>query len=90
MKAIYKYCLDPIVEQTIDLPIGAEIISAQVQRGITGENICVWAIVDTKAKKKPFKFYIAGTGHEPPTNKKFIGTVQMMGGSLVLHIFVED
>lgn len=84
-KTIWKYPLRLVGEQAIQMPKGAEILCAQVQ----GEGaICVWALVDPKVEKEERMIVIYGTGH-PVTDLhcKYIGTVQMDGGSLIWHVF---
>jgi hypothetical protein len=43
MKRIYKYELGAVSPQTIWLPKGAEILTAQGQHG---RNVCIWALID--------------------------------------------
>lgn len=61
------------------------ILSAASQ----GESICVWAEVDlTTTEKTEEHFDVFGTGHDvPPGNRKFIGTVFLIGGQLVFHVY---
>jgi hypothetical protein len=86
MRTIYKYTLNIDSHQAIEVPSGAEFLSAQIQNG----KVCVWALVDPNAKKELELFIIAGTGHpfpEQPKQFQFLGTVQQAGGALVWHIF---
>ena len=53
-------------------------------------NPQLWAMVDTEENSKEDRYIrIYGTGHEISNagNLKYISTIQMMGGSLVLHVF---
>ena len=94
-KVIHKYELDITDVQTIDMPIGAEILSVQEQRN----HLVVWALVWTQYKDElePRKFYVIGTGNpvpEPdeenwPTALAYVSTVQTKGGRLVWHVFTE-
>lgn len=86
MLAVHKYpmpCEDHFV---MTLPIGARLLSVQVQRG----QPCLWAIVDPSAANETRRFRFAGTGH-PITERAevlvFVSTFQMEGGSLVFHVF---
>lgn len=85
MKIIYKYQLEVKDNLTIELPIGAEILTVQSQR----DKPCIWALVDNDAIKENRKFKIIGTGNpiENLSNSKYIGTFQLYGGSLVFHLF---
>jgi len=40
MKTIFKYKLAGLVSQTIEMPVGAEILDIPVQNGIP----CIWAL----------------------------------------------
>lgn len=85
MKTIHKYLVplqDPV---TIQMPEGARILSAQVQVC----DVCIWAMVDTSKAVEDRNIRIVGTGHpaDDIDPSKFIGTVQLRGGSLVLHLF---
>lgn len=82
---IYKYQLEITKKQTITLPLGAEILSAQAQDGI----VCIWVLVDPNAAPQPQDIFIFGTGHDIAPQQlarmKFVGTVQTP--PLVWHIF---
>ena len=84
---IWKYELDIRSGSTIKLsmPAGARPLSVQVQN----QAPMLWALVDPKEKKQDVEFILAGTGieFELPANATFVGTFQMYGGSLVLHLF---
>ena len=92
--SIWKYKLDVAKVQKIPMKRGAEVLSIHNQ----GESICVWALVNDKAKEdKGREFLIFGTGHPIPNEGVakvdlakyiFVGTVHMAGGELVLHVFV--
>jgi len=88
MKSVYKYKLQIGGEQQIELPIDAEILTVQVQRG----KLCLWALVDTESVVKvTHRFYVYGTGHNvhDDEHKKYIGTFQLADGDLVFHVFKE-
>ena len=85
-KKIYKYTLEVLDRQLIEMPVGARILSLQQQ----GSTVCIWAIVEEGQPIDKRVFYIFGTGHTLPDfiNKSdFIGTVQT--GPLVWHVFDE-
>lgn len=81
---IFKYPLKLVDMQLVYMPLGAKILSVDVQN----EIICLWAMVDVKGANQSRVFAIYGTG-QPITddvNKlTFIGTVQM--GVYVWHVF---
>jgi hypothetical protein len=88
-RTIWKFTLDPMGSigsiVGVSMPTGAEVISA----GVQWDKINVWAIVDPDAPISTRFFFVIGTGHEFPEGDgvKFINTVQLIGGSLVMHIF---
>lgn len=70
----------------IEVEEGAEFLTAQIQN----DCICAWYRFPFGAMTKQLRrFWIAGTGHTAPHNADYIGTVQLHGGQLVLHVFVE-
>lgn len=91
MKAIYKY---PIArgpgEFNITIPIDAEIVSCESQKG----DIFLWAIVEisTAQNVSNRKVRIVGTGHNFPFNHKtdqwkFFRTIVVE--DWVWHVFLE-
>jgi len=90
MKTTWKFPLGIEDRQTVKMPKGAYVLpSAQTQF----DRLTVWAIVDDKAPMEDREFRIAGTGHPlddlNPADWKFLGTVQMMDGGLIWHVFVK-
>jgi hypothetical protein len=89
MKTVWKYALSPD-EFTIEMPRGAQVLSADNQGG----SLCMWALVDPAEPLEARRFLLAGTGHELERAEelRFVGTLQMYGGKLVFHLFerVED
>lgn len=87
MKKIFKYQLGIIGWQEVELPIGAKILSVQMQH----EKLFLWALVNEDKRKEKREIVLAGTGHpiEDTDDLKFLGTVQEMDGDLVWHIFEE-
>jgi hypothetical protein len=85
MKTIFKYKLAGLVSQTIEMPVGAEILDIQVQNGIP----CIWALCDPYYSLEKRVFELFGTGGEIPyrANRKYIGTYQLNNGNLVFHCF---
>jgi hypothetical protein len=84
METVYKYPLLVADTQAVDLPLGAQILSVQAQRG----DFCLWALVDPKARKVSRHIAIHGTGHPVARGQlRHINTFQMDGGALVFHAF---
>ena len=85
MKTIWKYTILLTDDQTVRMPEGATILSAQVQKG----SICLWALVDPSATQtKERAIEVFGTGNPiEPGNRQFISTVQTAAGAFVWHVF---
>jgi hypothetical protein len=84
MGTIWKFMLRPAAVQTIRMPKGSEVLTAQVQ----GEELCLWAMVDPDNLMEDRMFLIVGTGHNmPEVFGRYVATVQMENGLLIWHIF---
>ena len=85
MKTIYKYPIDVIGWQSLNMPAEAMIIHA----GLDPQGaLCLWAEVDTEAIMQSVGIVIVGTGH--PFNgamAQHLGTV--LQNEFVWHIFCE-
>lgn len=82
MKQIWKYPFEKDWHFTIEMPVGAEIISAQDQGG----QMCMWVIADPGNGLEMRQFAIAGTGHDMTDEMvEFIATIQMP--PYVWHLF---
>ena len=86
-KTIWKYLLVHQHQQTIRMPAGAEILSVQAQLG----EPHLWALVDPEAPEADRTFRLYGTGHpiDPGLDLRYVGTVLLLGGGFVTHLF-ED
>lgn len=74
MKTIYKYKLEIIDQQTIELPQYAEILCVGVQQ----ENIYLWALIDTEATLNEMRdFEVFGKGNPVYENKEPVVVGQM-------------
>lgn len=79
---IWKYELKIKAVQDIELPLGAEPLSVQVQNG----KVCIWTTAMPASITKPVRFYIVGTGDTVPDSAaKYLGTVQV--SPYVWHFF---
>ncbi len=85
MKKVWKFPLVFQDKQTVQMPAGAHVLTAQVQKGI----LCIWALCDPKAALKDRVFRVAGTDHSLEGNLAYIDSVQVRGGELIFHVFEE-
>ena len=83
MKAVFKYQLAIADEQTLQIPAGAQLLSVAEQR----QQLCLWALVDDEVPLAPRRIRVAGTGHSIEGAPVFLGTVLLMGGDFVAHVF---
>ncbi len=85
-RKIYKYPLEITDQQTILMPAGARILSAQYQ----GPQLVIWALVSLDATPTRRYIWIIGTGNPMPSKVlNHIDTVQMPGQPIVWHVFEE-
>ena len=82
---IWKWTLAVKDEQIIDLPMGAKILSVQMQAGLPR----LWALVNEhETLKQGRRIAIYGTGNPMPDSAgDYIDTFQMHEGALVSHAF---
>lgn len=83
---IYKYSLDIIDEQEVELTEWAQPLSVQFQNN----RLCMWAKVNDSPLMQRIRVSIFGTGCPLPEDINyytFLGTVQHGDGSLVWHVF---
>lgn len=87
MSTIWKYELQGTDLQVVEMPLGARLLTVQVQDA----QPCLWALVDPTADTGPRRIRIFGTGHPiapSPASLRFIATFQLHG-VLVFHAFEE-
>lgn len=85
-RVIHKTVLNITDEQDLVLPKNSVILSVGNQH----ENLCLWYGFDTNETEKVVRHIcIFGTGNPIPDGDLgwFVGTVQMMEGRLVWHVF---
>lgn len=72
MNAIWKYpvYVDDLFE--LEMPVGAAILTIQLQ----DRHPCLWALVDTSAPVERRKLAVRGTGLAIEANLRYIGTFQ--------------
>jgi hypothetical protein len=85
MKTIYKYPLSVSDKQTIKMPVGAQILTVQVQESAP----CIWALVESEKEDEDRYIEIFGTGRQIHVDmgidRYYIGTFQQ--GPFVWHVF---
>ena len=84
MTTIYKYPLSLQTTTELEMPVGAKILSIQMQGGLP----TIWALVQEEARDETRTFLVFGTGgplDDYVLTYPHIATVQ--DGSLVWHIF---
>jgi hypothetical protein len=85
-KTIWKFPLRVTDMNSVDMPLGAEILCVQAQR----EAPTLWALCDPAAPKRTRYFVIYGTGHPVDASDSaanYVGTIQQYDGALVWHVF---
>lgn len=90
MFVVWKYTTDPRKGDTVHLrtPMGATFMCVQNQ----GEAIATWWRIPLKDGQPSSGIHIrtlqiVGTGHPTHLEGQYLGTVQLAGGRLVLHVF---
>ncbi|MCD6049993.1 MAG: hypothetical protein K0Q55_1396 [Verrucomicrobia bacterium] len=87
MKTIYKYKVKRQETQEVEMPVGAQILTAQP----IDVNVWIWAIVETEVQEKEMRrIAVLKTGQEITLNSDqllYINSVQFGAGELVLHVF---
>lgn len=84
---IWKFPLQTVGMQSVQMPRNARILCVQVQRC----EPCLWAMVDETKPLVERRIRIIGTEHPIDASAvlHYIGTYQLDGGGLVFHVF-ED
>jgi hypothetical protein len=82
---IFKYEIPIEDDCELMLPKNAKILSFQIQN----DKPVIWAIVDVHRELETRKFMLRGTGHtvDETKIKSYLGTIQLLQGSLVFHLF---
>ena len=87
MKTIWKYSikLEPI--QSIDMPVGAEILTLHKQGSRREDEVYLWCLVDSDMPKETRSFLFVETGEEINfDNSEYIGTLWFLTGTHVVHL----
>ena len=88
MHTIWKFPVPQADEFVVEMPRGARFLSLQVQH----ERPQMWFLLDPEAEKVKRRFVISGTGHpvDQPELLTHLGSFQLFGGELVVHLFEYD
>jgi len=79
---IWKWPLEMLNEQTLNLPIGALWLDVQLQGG----EPHIWCLCDANAPLEPRRLAIHGTGNPMPDDPgEYLATFQT--GAFVWHLF---
>jgi len=76
---VYKYVLDTVDIQELEMPQGAGLLHVAMQYG----KLCLWARIIPDSRTVKRRFRVAGTGH-PDVRGRYLGTIL---GQLVWHVF---
>lgn len=85
MRTIYRYDLEEVPDQFIQLPRNAQILTIQRQTRLP-LGLSLWALVDTDEPLVDRKIILRGTGTEDPGDHPYICTYQEQSG-FVWHFF---
>lgn len=86
MNRIFKYPLNILATQVIELPASASILSVMKQR----DKVVLYALIDdSEVETRKRSIEIFGTGHpiSDRIHRDYLGTVAQENGDLVWHIF---
>ena len=87
MRTIWKYHLPTDAISVIQMPVGAEVIHADVDDFNARDSLVVWAAVDDKAPTEDRMFAVCATGEGlPQLPTRYVATCRMCHG-VVAHVF---
>ena len=88
MRTIYKYTLEQVPEQVIELPVSKTARAMVLHLADQLGQLTFWVLVPAAPYKKEKRtFYVVGTGHNLPAKARtYHGTV-LLGNGLVWHVF---
>lgn len=82
MPEIWKFNLPTHGRTSVEMPIGAKLLTVQEQRG----ELMLWACVDPRTRVAPWRFDVRMTGEAWRGDiGTYVGTVQL--GPYVAHVF---
>lgn len=83
MRTIFKYHLPLGGVTNIPLPADAQVLHI----GATGDDVCMWVLLDPDSGSIARYFRIFGTGEHVGDVLAYLGTAQTYGGRFVWHVF---
>jgi len=83
-KVIYKYKLENLPIQSIEMPSNFKVVHVGEQERF----LTFWAEVDISSPKEFRTFYIIMTGGYVESTWEYCGTVQMSFHGLVVHLYL--
>ena len=91
MKTIFKYELKPVCHQNLTEPVMVPHDAKYLHVGSQGEQMFIWAEVDTESSVIEHNFEVFSTGSEMQVDmgvdRSHIGSLMMYDGSLVFHVY---
>jgi len=89
MITIWKYKISLEHSQDIEMPADSRILVLHKQGSRQEDEIYLWCLVDTDKPKETRSFFFAITGEELLCGKNcnYVGTLWLMNGNYVLHLF---
>lgn len=88
MKKIFKYKLELRARGSLELPEGADILTARFQNSTFGSGLMIWAAVNPEARKERKAYAVLPTGEEVPEGLKYLATVETPS-DLIFHVYIE-
>jgi hypothetical protein len=83
-RVVFKYPLPALgVVQEITMDAEAKLLHIAEQGG----TICMWAEVTMPRATAVRRFIVVGTGHPFDFSGTYVGTVLVMGGAFVWHVY---
>lgn len=83
MKAIWKYPLQLLEVQDLELPWNAQLLTVQAQH----EKPVLWVLVDPDEPRRERRTLFLATMEVPLHAKVYLVTFQLHGGDFVGHVF---
>ena len=84
-RVVWKYGLEAGYQDVL-VPPGAEVLGVHEQRG----SVCLWALVDPRQRPMEARRFLVvptGVGLCVGSGDRFLGSVFLRGGDVVLHVF---
>lgn len=85
MKTIWKYDLEVEPTQDLYVPEGAEVLCVDLQ----ASKPKLWCLVETDNPPSKLTILTHGTGSLLDEVGQYLGSYQLYGGALVLHVFLQ-